>query len=229
MFEISIIIPCFNDEQKLEQLLTQLQQLPYPPREVIVVDGASSQNCKKICAQYNAIWLASEACRGKQLLVGAEITKGYVLWFLHADSQLSKDPIRAIKLAIKKGAIGGYFKFKFNTPRAWPAFLLELAIAIRCRFGIPYGDQGLFMIRQAYVEAGGHAPLPLFEEVSLVQKIRDLGYFKAINEPIFVNPRRWQRDGWWRRTWENRKLALAYSRGRSPHELAEQYRSQITN
>lgn len=228
MTNVSIIIPCYNDEQKLAQLLAQLQSLPHAPFEVIVVDGASSPTCQALCNQQCVKWLPSESCRGKQLLTGAAYAQGNVLWFLHADTRLEKDPIATINIALKKGVIGGYFKFKFDAPRAWPAYILEPAIALRCRFGIPYGDQGLFMFKQAYIEAGGHAPWPLFEEVPLVKNLRRLGQFVALDTPLFVDPRRWQHDGWWRRTWGNRKLALAFIRGRPPNELAMQYRSQRT-
>lgn len=229
MSKVSIIIPCYNDERKLAQLLAQIQHLPRTPREVIVVDGAASQTCQALCQQYHAHWLASEPCRGKQLLAGAAAAQGDVLWFLHADVRLPKDPVTVMELALGKGAIGGYFKFRFDAPRAWPALILEPAVALRCRFGIPYGDQGLFMPKQAYVKAGGHAPWPLFEEVPLVKNLRKLGHFIALDAPLFVDPRRWQRDGWWRRTWENRKLALAFARGHAPHELAVQYRSPNFN
>lgn len=229
MSNISIIIPCYNDEQKLAQLFAQIQHLPRTPHEVIVVDGAVSQSCQKVCHAYGANWLAGEPCRGKQLLAGAAMAQGDVLWFLHADARLPKDPITEIELALEKGALGGYFKFRFDALRAWPAFILEPAIALRCRFGIPYGDQGLFMTKEAYFKVNGHAPWPLFEEVPLVNGLRQLGHLVALREPIFVDPRRWQRDGWWRRTWENRKLALAFARGHAPDELAARYRSRITH
>ena len=63
------------------------------------------------------------------------------------------------------------------------------------------------MTRQTYFEAGGHAPWPLFEEAVLVGQLRGLGRFLPLREPLFVDSRRWQRDGWWRRTWLNRNLA----------------------
>lgn len=229
MSKVSIIIPCYNDEQKLAQLLAQIQHLPRTPLEVIVIDGAASTVCQNICQQYQAHWLPSEPCRGKQLLAGAATAQGDVLWFLHADAHLPSDPLTVMELTLEQGALGGYFKFKFDAPRAWPAFILEPAVALRCRYGIPYGDQGLFMLRQAYVEAGGHAPWPLFEEVPLVKNLRKLGHFMALASPLLVDPRRWQHDGWWRRTWGNRKLALAFARGHAPHALAAQYRSHITN
>lgn len=229
MLRYSIIIPCFNDEQKLKQLLRQIANLPTQPSEVIVVDAAASQACLVICQQCNAHWLASEPCRGKQMLEGAAQAKGDVLWFLHADMRLPKDPLSVMSLSLMNGAIGGYFQFIFDYPRAWPAFILETAIALRCRFGTPYGDQGLFMTKQAYIEAGGHAPWPLFEEVPLVKGLRKIGNFTALDTPLYVDPRRWQRDGWWRRTKENRKLAIAFSCGQDPHDLAKRYQSHITH
>ncbi len=179
----------------------------------------------------SSIWRSLAGWRalpGRQLLAGAALAQGDALWFLHADSRLSANPVLAMQLAIEQGAVGGYFRFRFDAPRAWPASLLEAAIAFRCRFGIPYGDQGLFMLRQAYVEAGGHSPWHLFEEVSLVRGLRRLGRFPALREPLFVDPRRWHRDGWWRRTWVNRNLALAFARGVPPDKLAARYHSKIT-
>src|SRR3989338_6023264 len=112
MPSFSIIIPCYNDEKKLAQLLAQIQHLPRTPHEVIVVDGAASQTCQALCQQYRAHWLASDPCRGKQLLAGATLAQGDVLWFLHADARLPKDPISMMALELDKGAIGGYFRFR---------------------------------------------------------------------------------------------------------------------
>jgi rSAM/selenodomain-associated transferase 2 len=222
----SVIIPCYQDEDKLADLLGQLQQLPDWSSEIIVVDGAGNPTCGRVCQQYGAQWLVAEPCRGQQLRAGAALAKGDTLWFLHADTRLCPDPLNAMLLAFDRGAIGGYFRFRFDLPRAWPALLLEPAIAMRCRFGVPYGDQGLFMRRNAYWEAGGHSPWPLFEEVALINGLRRLGSFVPLQEAILVNPRRWHRDGWWRRTWINRNLALAFAWGASPDRLAARYRSK---
>lgn len=233
MPSFSVVIPCYHDEEKLATLLPQLQKLavgsPANALEVIVVDGAADPACRKVCDQFNARWVPAEPCRGRQLLAGAVLAKGEALWFLHADNRISPASFPAMQNAFEHGAVGGYFRFRFDTPRAWPAPLLEPAIALRCRFGVPYGDQGLFTTRKAYVEAGGHSPWPLFEEVALVQGLRTRGRFFPLREPIFVDPRRWHRDGWWHRTWVNRSLAFAFARGATPHELAARYQSQQAN
>ncbi len=235
MSSFSVIIPCYHDEARLAALLVQLRNLPDTSSqevqgvlEIIVVDGADDQNCREVCHQYDARWVPGEPCRGRQLLAGAALARGDALWFLHADARLSSDPIVAMERALEQNAVGGYFRFRFDAPRAWPALLLEPAIALRCRIGVPYGDQGLFMTRRAYVDAGGHSPWPLFEEVSLVRRLRRLGRFVPLHEPLFIDPRRWHRDGWWRRTWVNRNLAFAFARGAKPDRLAARYRSKTT-
>jgi hypothetical protein len=40
---------------------------------------------------------------------------------------------------------------------------------------------------------------------------------------IGVSPRRWERDGWIRRTVGNRLLALGHALGIPPHRLARRY------
>lgn len=223
MLKFSIIIPCYRDETNLQCLLKQLQRLRSDNCEIIVVDGAGSTACRRICNAFQARWLVSQPCRGQQLYAGAAIAKGDVLWFLHTDLRLSDNAFSAMKQAIEKGAIGGFFRFRFDAPRDWPAGILEPAIAVRCHFGLPYGDQGIFILRDYYFKTGGHAKWPLFEEVPLVKRVRQQGKFVALRQPIFVNPRRWQQDGWWRRTWQNRKLALKFTCGVMPEVLAQHY------
>lgn len=229
MLKFSVIIPCYYDEERLVCLLGQLQGLLHGACEVIVVDAAGSARCAEICAQNQVQRIISEPCRGQQLLIGAAQAIGDVLWFLHADAQLSANSLTAMTKAFEQGAVGGYFRFRFSSPRAWPVFVLEPAIALRCRFGVPYGDQGIFIARSTYRQTGGHAPWPLFEEVPLVHAVRRCGKFLSLSEPIFVDSRRWQRDGWWRRTWHNRWLALNFMRGVAPRELASRYRSKISS
>lgn len=227
MYKFSVVIPCYHDDEKLARLLVQLQQLPRKAWQIIVVDGAGTAQCTEICKRFGALQIIAGPCRGQQLQTGAAQATGDVLWFLHADAQLPEDPLYAMTHALSEGAIGGYFRFRFAAPRAWPAPVLEAAIAWRCRFGVPYGDQGIFIARRAYQRLGGHAPWPLFEEVPLVRGARYLGKFSPLDESILIDSRRWQRDGWWRRTWHNRKLSFYFMCGVKPQKLAARYHSKI--
>ena len=229
MANLSVIIPCYRDHHQMVLLLEQLKALSDVTLEVIVVDAAGDSTCQAICSQYGANWYRSEPCRGQQLLQGAQVAKGDILWFLHTDVRISPNALSSIAQAITHGAVGGYFRFVFDGPRAWPMLLLEPAIALRSRFGIPYGDQGIFVKKVDYFKVGGHAPWPLFEEVPLVKRLRNQGLFQPLLDPIWVDSRRWQQDGWWHRTIQNRMLALRFMCGASPDTLAKTYHAQSTH
>nr|WP_254797454.1 glycosyltransferase [Pseudomonas aromaticivorans] len=223
---VSVIIPCWHDEACLARLLGQLAACA-PPLQVVVVDAAQSEACRALCRQHGALWLASRPCRGAQLRQGAAQASHEALWFLHADAELCGDPLGALRAALGAGAVGGCFAFRFAGAPPWQGRLLAWLVNRRTRFGTPYGDQGLFARRGAYLAAGQHAPWPLFEEVPLVGGLRRLGAFRRLGPGVLVDPRRWLRDGWWRRSLRNRLLALGFALGVPVERLARGYRSRV--
>lgn len=223
---ISVIVPCWRDEAVLGPLLAQLHRLAQASRQVlqiIVVDAARSQSCREICLRHGAQWLPASPCRGEQLRQGAGHARHSILWFLHADAQLRGNPLPELRAAICAGAVAGYFTFRFAGPACWQSRSLERLIGWRNHFGVPYGDQGLFVEASAYRACGQHSPWPLFEEVELVKCLRQIGRVVRLDQGVQVDPRRWQRDGWWRRSLRNRLLALGYAVGLPPSRLAELY------
>lgn len=225
---VSVIIPCWRDESALNELLTQLQTLTQSTPQtlqVLVVDAAQSSLCRDICQQHGAQWLPARPCRGEQLRLGASHAKHQILWFLHADAKLQGNPLVSITGALGAGAVGGYFAFRFAGQPCWQSRLLERLIALRNAFGVPYGDQGLFFERSTYLSSGQHSPWPLFEEVELVKRARLQGRLVVLPDGLLVDARRWQRDGWWRRSLRNRWLALGYACGVPPQRLAQLYSS----
>ncbi|PSJ17645.1 glycosyltransferase [Nitrosomonas supralitoralis] len=186
----SVIIPCYQDEVKLMHLPKQLHQLSHHPAEIIVVDGADNKKCREICNQYHVLWLSSKPCRGQQLLAGVALAQGDVLWFLHADARLPPDLLSVMTAAFEHDAVGVIFVFALTSCALGQRFVLESAIVLRCRFGgVPYGDQGLFILRQAYIQVGGHALWSLYEEVPLARSVRCMRKFLSLSEPIFVHLR----------------------------------------
>ncbi|MEM7283626.1 MAG: glycosyl transferase family 2, partial [Pseudomonadota bacterium] len=145
-------------------------------------------------------------------------------WFVHADAQPLPDSAETVIRILDAGAQGGYFRFGLTGERTVLKILTEWSVALRCRFGgIPYGDQGLFVRREAYVQVGGHLSAPLFEEARLVRRLRNMGGFNGIDVPIGVNPERWDQEGYLKRGLKNRLIVLAYWMGVSPWRLARWY------
>ena len=221
---ISIIIPVKQDTDALAELLEQLQVDLRGSDEILVVSAEQSQASAEICSQYGARLLHHQGSRGARMNRGAGAARNRILWFLHADAEPVAAAPQIVRNTIGGGAAGGYFRFRFRGAAKLVKRALEACINFRTRFGIPYADQGLFMTRLAFDDAGGFADQSLFEEVALVKALRAHGQFIRLPASLGVSPRRWERDGWWRRTLHNRLLVLGYRLGVPNNTLAKIYR-----
>jgi rSAM/selenodomain-associated transferase 2 len=220
----SLIIPVLDDAETLASLLRRVRRWRRPPDEILVVCGGRNTDVEIVARNHACKFLRSTPSRGMQLDVGARAAAGDVLWFLHADASPLSNSLRAIEAALRSGAVGGCFRFEFAGPETWYKRLLAGLIAVRIRMGgTAYGDQGLFCLHDSYLECGGFPPQPLFEEVELVRRLRRLGPFTMLDTPIWVSTRRWERDGWLKRTLQNRLLALGFMLGVSPATLSGIY------
>jgi rSAM/selenodomain-associated transferase 2 len=222
--DVSVVVPTRADDEALARLLAAIRAWPRQPREIVVADGAAGAgDASALCELWSALWVPSPPGRGVQLMTGASRATGAVLWFVHADAALHPDSLPAIRAAVAAGASGGCFTFRFDGPPRAFKRLIERGVAWRARVGVPYGDQAIFVTRAAFDACGGFAPEPLFEEVALVRALRRHGRFDVLALPVGVSERRWQRDGWVRRTLWNRALALGHALGVAPSRLARWY------
>ena len=196
---VSVIIPVRTGDEALGRALREA--LDGPAREVIVVDGAH---------------------RAAQMNAGAARAAGEWLLFLHADSRLPagwEDRLRAAPAT----AVGGWFRFALDDP-AWQARVIERGVAWRVRlFSLPYGDQGLFVRREAFQRIGGFELLPLLEDVDFVRRLRRAGPVFEVPLPLLTSARRWRRDGWLRRSARNLAIISGYFAGVPPARLARWY------
>lgn len=224
---LAVIVPVLGDEAALADLLTLLAG-EAGIAERIVVDGGGSEDCGALCRAHGASRVPCRPGRGAQQRAGAGAARADVLWFLHADAAPPPGAAQMILAAVAEGVAGGYFRFRFGGPPRWYKSALAGCINLRTRIGVPYGDQGLFFTREAYERAGGFADVPLFEEAALVRACRRAGEFRELPASITVSPRRWERDGYFRRTVQNRVLALSYAAGVPAERLARYYRAWQT-
>jgi rSAM/selenodomain-associated transferase 2 len=172
-------------------------------------------------------WVTAPRGRGGQMDAGAAVARGRWLLFLHADSSLPARWVDAIVEADRRpGIVGGAFRFALATTD-WRARILELGVRLRVAlFHLPYGDQALFVRRSAFNAVGGFRGLSLMEDVDLVRRLKRHGQLYFDPAPVTTSARRWERNGWIRRSVRNLILLLKYLAGVEPTLLARQYQGR---
>ena len=215
---ISIVIPVFRDAEVLSRTLDAMD---FGGAEVIVAATEGDASLAALRAsQSDVIWVTAPRGRARQMNAGAAVARGDWLLFLHADTCLMPGWRAAIDRADADAAINlGCFRFALDSPSP-AARLIEIGVRIRVRlFGLPYGDQALFVRREAFAALRGYSDLPIMEDVDLVRRLRETGRLYAASEQAVTSARRWEEDGWLRRTARHLSLIVRYFAGVHPERL----------
>jgi len=184
---LSIIIPTWNEARYLGRTLDSLQGVE---AEILCVDGGSRDDTMGLAHSFGVNVLSSPRGRGMQLMRGAHAASGDILWFLHADTVVRGDAVTQIRDACARpGVAGGNFRLHFDGDSR-PARFLEWLYPHLAHFGLQYGDSGIFATRSAYRACGGMYPLPLFEDVDFLKRLRRVGMIRTLPGPLVTSSRR---------------------------------------
>ena len=223
---VSVIMPVLDDTKCLERAFASIGH--HASVEIIVVNGSphtpAIEELQRTAPRVR--WVASLPGRGRQMNVGASGATGTWLLFLHADTRLPAGWLEELtRISAARPVIGGSFRFQLDSSSRW-ARVIERGVAARVRwFQLPYGDQALFARRDVFVALGGYRELPLMEDVDLVRCLRRAGRLYHSALPAVTSARRWEADGWLRRSSENLLLVVLFFLGVSPEWLAQRYRT----
>jgi hypothetical protein len=104
------------------------------------------------------------------------------------------------------------------------ARLVERGVAMRVKvFGLPYGDQALLVRRAVFEALGGYRDMPLLEDVDLVRRLRRMGRMRHASTAVRSSARRWEQDGWIKRSAGNMMIVALFFMGVGPQRLAHLY------
>ncbi|HUF27424.1 MAG TPA: TIGR04283 family arsenosugar biosynthesis glycosyltransferase [Gemmatimonadaceae bacterium] len=220
---VSVVIPALDERKCIAAILGDLRELDLP-HEVIVADGGSTDGTPELAALLGARVVAAPRGRGVQLAAGVRQATAAVLCVLHADARLDAAARRELA-SIARTPTGGAFAFRLRIDgRGWRYRLIEFGANLRARvFRLPYGDQGLIVGRADYDAAGGYHPMPVMEDVALVDALRRVTNVRLLRSSIAVSARRWERDGPLTRSLRNWRLLIAWRLGASTNALAARY------
>ena len=221
---ISIIVPALDEEQEICQTLEAARR--GSSVELIVVDGGSADSTASLARKSGAVVINSSGGRAAQMNAGARAATGDMLLFLHADTRLPERYDGHVRRILRqKLVIAGAFKLCIDSPG--PSFrLVETLANFRSQcLGMPYGDQGLFIRKDAFLAAGLFAHMHLMEDYEIVRRLRRSGRIVVAPAAATASARRWLKVGVLRTTLLNQVIILAYHLGVSPDRLARWYRS----
>lgn len=218
---ISIIIPTLNESEFLARTLRALQG---PRVQIIVVDGGSTDETRAVARYFTPHVMMGKQGRGIQQHLGAKRANGDVFIFLHADTLLPPDYCRHVSRIFRApDVVFGAFRLVIDSKRPILRLIAFLANLRSALFDLPYGDQAIFVRKEAYTAVGGFRHWPLMEDVDLVRRLNSIGAFKLAKAHVVTAPRRWEQENAVRTTLRNWRLMVLYKLGVSPFRLVREY------
>ncbi|MDQ2919276.1 MAG: hypothetical protein M3R10_05305, partial [Verrucomicrobiota bacterium] len=134
--------------------------------------------------------------RAQQMNAGAKIARGDVLWFVHADSRISRRAMPAIERALADSkVVGGCFCLRIESTR-WiyraRDFIGNLLVDLT---GIALGDRGFFCRREVFQRVGGYPEIAILEDAEFYRKLKRCGRVRQLREKIRTSARRYEALG----------------------------------
>jgi rSAM/selenodomain-associated transferase 2 len=219
--KLSVVIPALNEANRI---VAAIQSARAPGVEVVVADGGSGDATRERAAAAGALVVDSAAGRATQLAAGVGASCGEAIILLHADSRLPSGFERAIAGALEDPrTIGGAFRLRFEEA-AWALRVVEWGVRMRvATFGLPYGDQALFVRRETLEAIGGIPRAPIMEDLDLVQAMRGCGRLALLDLPVTTSARRYRTRGVARTLFRNAVAATAWRFDLDRRRVADWY------
>jgi rSAM/selenodomain-associated transferase 2 len=197
---VSIIVPVLNEADLIGDCLRHLRSLG-SDLEIIVVDGGSSDETWSLAEPLADRVISARRGRASQMNAGAEIARGEVLWFMHADLEAPSHSIAQIQKALSDPRmVGGCFRLRFPGPELIYRVSDSLGNLGVNVFGFSLGDHGIFCRRTVFRQVGGYPDVPILEDAEIYRRLRGAGRMVQLREKVVSDPRTFETHGRYRTT-----------------------------
>jgi len=209
--KISVIVPTYNEEKNIEKFLRQFetQTLPRDEFEIIIVDGNSKDNTRKIAKKHaDKVILQRSKGIGGARNDGVKVARGKIIattdadviippnWLEHILEDFERNP-DVVALQGPDGPIENTLKAKIIY------WIMMKIIYLAYLFGIPgTGGTNSAFRKKEFLEIGGYRYLPYSDDVDIGFRIKKLGRV-LYDRRLFVrlSVRRLKQDGYSKVIW----------------------------
>ena len=215
----SVIIPTLDEHAAIGIVIDRARG--GGASEVIVVDGGSVDGTAHAAEKHGARVIESPPGRGLQMNAGAAVATGDVLLFLHGDTALPAAYAGHVaRVLARPGVVAGAFELRIDAPHR-ALRLIEASVNRRSRwFGMPYGDQAIFLPTTTFRQIGGYSEADAMEDFAMIRRLRRLGRVSIASAHVTTSARRWLACGVWRTTLLNQVCVAAWTAGVSGRRIA---------
>ena len=224
--KISVIIPFLNEEENLISLLNYLRSIIDPMiTEIIFIDGGSTDRGVELLSKENANCIRStKQGRAAQMNLGASISKGSILYFLHADTLPHKKFQEILIKADASSISAGCFRYSFDSDR----ILLKINSWFT-RFNGVFaggGDQSLYIQRMLFEKLKGfNEEYSIMEDFEFVGRLRKNYDFHVFHPSILVSGRKYEKNSWLKVQFANLLAFSFFLVNQHPNKIKSVYQS----
>lgn len=194
---ISIIIPIHNGEAFIEKCLEAAFASDYPKFEVVVVDDCSKDRSTTIIEQFpcRLIRLENHSGASKARNIGAENSRGELLFFIDADCILDKNTLAIASGIAEKSSpravLGGTYTplpFDSNFFSIFQSIFIHYSETKHARLPDYIATHAMLIRKEIFQESGGFAEnfLPILEDVEFSHRLRRMGFTLEVHPAILV-------------------------------------------
>ena len=223
--KIAIIIPTYNEENTIVSLQNQLEKIR-GRCEIVFVDGGSTDKTMELIDESKYRLLHSKKGRNLQMNLGAMSVDADILFFLHCDSVLPPNPLEEI-LDLMDDYRAGCFGIAFKSLS--PLMFICRYISNHRVFDrkVMFGDQGIVIDRDLFMEIGMFPDLPIMEDYQLSLTLKEKGVKLGMaRKRIYTSTRRF-RGGPIRKLWimwKMNRLRAKYRKGVDIEKISAMYK-----
>lgn len=230
---LSIVIPTHNEKENIEGLFKilskQLKQHPSLQVEVLaILSGGNSDGTEHLqtTGPFHIVKCPGKG-RAVQMNMGAQLAKGSILAFLHADSIPPNGFLNNIFETITDGFGAGLFSYRFD--KSGPLLKINEFFTAKDGLFTGAGDQCLFITKANFEILGGfNEDQVIMEDFEFWDKIKKNKItYKIVNNNLVVSARKYDYNSYLRVNFTNLVLFVMYKIGFTPEKIKTTHNTML--